>query len=354
MPTESFTEALTRLDPASRALLDLSLRRGMRTEEIAELLGADAGHVTETRDDALRRVALDVGMGDDEVRARLAELPAEEWLGGPPPAAGPPVDAEAAPTEAPAAGAEPEPDTHAEADGGAAQVSEPSPAAEPDGAGSQVPEPPAGAGPDSTQTPALEPAGLETPRSEPDPPDAVAAEAGAPDRSPPPRRTRGVMWPLLAGLLVAVAVVLAVVLGGSGGDKKVSSASRPAPRPHAAPTKPQQPSKPSRSPSAKLAAVGGGGGGKLTGTARLDGRRLHLDLAGLPAPRGGTYAVWLYNSVLDARRIGVSGRRHIQLDATLPPNWRRYRWLDVSRQRAGNPNHSGVSVARVATAKLTR
>jgi hypothetical protein len=85
MSSDSFSTALGRLDPASRALLDLSLRRGMRPEEIAGMLGADAASVASSRDDALRRVAADVGMESeaqlDEVRARLAELPAEEWLG---------------------------------------------------------------------------------------------------------------------------------------------------------------------------------------------------------------------------------------------------------------------------------
>src|SRR3954471_10051379 len=81
MPTDSFTSALERLDPASRALLDLSLRRGMRTEEIAEVLGADPVSVEASRDEALRRIADEVGMQDDDVRDRLAEMPAEEWNG---------------------------------------------------------------------------------------------------------------------------------------------------------------------------------------------------------------------------------------------------------------------------------
>jgi hypothetical protein len=82
MPADSFTYALERLDPASRALLDLSLRRGMRTEEIAEVLGAEPESVEASRDDALERIAGDVGIGElDEVRAKLAELPADQWLG---------------------------------------------------------------------------------------------------------------------------------------------------------------------------------------------------------------------------------------------------------------------------------
>src|SRR3712207_2607737 len=92
MRPDSFSDALGQLDPASRALLDLSLRRGMRTEEIAEMLGAEPASVETSRDEALRRVAADLGMeGEREIdylRALLAELPAEDWVGGRAPANG--------------------------------------------------------------------------------------------------------------------------------------------------------------------------------------------------------------------------------------------------------------------------
>jgi hypothetical protein len=82
---DSFTAALSRLDPASRALLDLSLRRGMRPEEIGELLGTDPESVIVAREGALEQLASELGMDDvselDEVRARLAELPAAAWTG---------------------------------------------------------------------------------------------------------------------------------------------------------------------------------------------------------------------------------------------------------------------------------
>jgi hypothetical protein len=78
-------EALRRLDPASRALLDLSLHRGLRTEEIAEVLGTNADDVTSARDMALGEVAELAGMDPrtqrDELRSQLAELPTEAWLG---------------------------------------------------------------------------------------------------------------------------------------------------------------------------------------------------------------------------------------------------------------------------------
>src|SRR3954470_17912599 len=85
LPMDSFTAALARLDPASRALLDLSLRRGLNPDEIADLLGTDAESVVAAREAALGQLATELDMEDpsqlDEVRARLAELPAEAWSG---------------------------------------------------------------------------------------------------------------------------------------------------------------------------------------------------------------------------------------------------------------------------------
>src|SRR3954465_9368997 len=85
LPMDSFPAALGRLDPASRALLDLSLRRGMRPEEIGELLGTDPESVIGAPEGALEQLAPRVGMDDvsdlDAVRAGLAELPAAAWTG---------------------------------------------------------------------------------------------------------------------------------------------------------------------------------------------------------------------------------------------------------------------------------
>lgn len=82
---DSFTAALGRLDPASRALLDLSLRRGMKPADIGDLLGTDPESVVAAREAALEQLAMELEMEDpsqlDEVRARLAELPAEAWTG---------------------------------------------------------------------------------------------------------------------------------------------------------------------------------------------------------------------------------------------------------------------------------
>src|SRR3954469_1082070 len=85
LPMDSFTAALGRLDPASRALLDLSLRRGMKPEDIGDLLGTESESVVVAREAALEQLATELEMADvsqlDGVRTRLAELPAEAWTG---------------------------------------------------------------------------------------------------------------------------------------------------------------------------------------------------------------------------------------------------------------------------------
>jgi anti-sigma-K factor RskA len=81
--------ALGELDPEARALLDLSIRRGIRDEDLAELLKTEPSEVARRRDDAIERVAAGVGSTArppvPEVRTALAELPPES-LGERPPA----------------------------------------------------------------------------------------------------------------------------------------------------------------------------------------------------------------------------------------------------------------------------
>ncbi|MEA2449197.1 MAG: hypothetical protein QOG63_1129 [Thermoleophilaceae bacterium] len=296
MPPDSFTSALGELDPASRALLDLSLRRGMRTEEIAEVLGAEPWNVAMSRDAALRRVAVSVGMEGDEnldaVRARLAELPAEDWLA--------PVNA----------------------NGGAGAEGEP--AAEPAPEAAAEPEPAAAAEPEPEEE----------------------------------RRSR--LPILLGLLVVAVVVaVIVATRGGSGGGDQASAPApaQPAPsgqqppQPAKKPNKPKK-AKPKPAPIAHLRAVRGSG---ASGTARIakDGRRLDLRVSGLPNPAPDHYTVWVYDSLVDARQLGQARSGSFELKAKLPANWTRYHFVDVSRESADrNRSHSGRSVARVATSAL--
>ena len=82
---EKLREELAQLDPTSRALLDLNLRRGMEEGEIAEVLEVEADEVSSRRDKALEQMASDLNLDTreqrDELRATLPDLPAEYWKG---------------------------------------------------------------------------------------------------------------------------------------------------------------------------------------------------------------------------------------------------------------------------------
>jgi hypothetical protein len=191
----------------------------------------------------------------------------------------------------------------------------------------------------------------------------------APDEAPrrpepdePPQQPRRRRMPVLLTLLALVVLFLVIVLASNGGgDKKTASsvpASKPAAPPKPKPAKPPKPAgpAPATGPQAKLAPVAGSSHG-ATGTAALlgGGRRLRLDVSGLPDPHGGAYEVWLYNSVIDAHSLVSEKGTNVKLDLKLPANASRWHFVDISLEPAdGNPNHSGDSVLRVALSKLAR
>ena len=83
LPQERLADCVRRLDPGTRALLDLSVRRRLRDDAMAPLLKTDAFHLAWRRARALERVATAVG-GDEplplgQVRAALEALPAAAW-----------------------------------------------------------------------------------------------------------------------------------------------------------------------------------------------------------------------------------------------------------------------------------
>jgi hypothetical protein len=76
-------DCVRRLDPGTRALLDLSVRRRLRDDAMAPILRTDAFHLAWRRARALEKVATDLG-GDEplplaKVRAALERLPREAW-----------------------------------------------------------------------------------------------------------------------------------------------------------------------------------------------------------------------------------------------------------------------------------
>src|SRR3954451_3156685 len=104
IPLERLTECVRRLDPATRALLDLSVRRGVRDDVMAPILRTDPFHLAWRRARALEQVAAELGEGSraaplGEVRMALEALPRDAWGL---PGMGPP----ALPAPAPAVGAE--------------------------------------------------------------------------------------------------------------------------------------------------------------------------------------------------------------------------------------------------------
>jgi hypothetical protein len=75
-PSEQLEDRLARLSPYQRALIELSLRRGISDDEIAGLLRTEPAEVERRREDTLERLAgdLDAGSASD-----LADFLTEGW-----------------------------------------------------------------------------------------------------------------------------------------------------------------------------------------------------------------------------------------------------------------------------------
>lgn len=251
---------MRQLGDEHRALIELSVVRGVSDEEIAGYLGIDPGLVRERREAALHAVATASGDGSEAGSQRVvAHLRGDVDV---------PVATDREPV--PEAGREPEP---------------------------------------------------------------------APESERQPRRR--MLGPLLIGAaLLAVAAGLVLSLRHGGDSAPTGDAAAPAP--------------PARAPAATLKPLAAG---PARGEARLvnqDGAvSLKLSVRGLPAPSAGGYVIWLYDSVTDARSLTGSLKGNFKVDMPLPRGYRRYRYLDISREPAdGNRNHSGQSVLRVPLASL--
>ncbi len=311
-------------------MLDLSLRRRVKDDVIAAVLRLQPEDVGPRREAALDRLARDLGIHDQDKRARLPEelsgLPEDQW----------PTD-----FDAPAKPA----DDHL-------NVEAPAPADEPPqpgGTPAVVPEDTAPRTPPAYEA-APDPPAYEPPAPAEDPPTPIPVPqpvADATPEPPPERRARRRMG-LIALVVLAAALaggVLAFVLLGSSGDDGTSDA------PAAAATPPA----PAPKPRALEPLVDGFSG---QGTAVIEGtganRRIKVTLRNLP-PREEAYAVWLYNSIGDARLLDSAVGSNLVVDKPLPAGADRYRFVDVSREPIDeNPNHSGASVLRIPLADLTR
>src|SRR3954462_14562739 len=80
VPLDRLAACVQRLDPATRALLDLSVRRGVRDDQMAPILRTDAFPLAWRRARTLEHVASEIGGAPlGEVRMALEALPREAW-----------------------------------------------------------------------------------------------------------------------------------------------------------------------------------------------------------------------------------------------------------------------------------
>jgi hypothetical protein len=72
---QELRDAIERLDPGARALLELSLQRGISDDELARALGSEAQDVDERRREALAELAAELDRPADAVAAAIRALP---------------------------------------------------------------------------------------------------------------------------------------------------------------------------------------------------------------------------------------------------------------------------------------
>jgi hypothetical protein len=330
------------LEPGSRALLDLSVRRRLDDGEIASLLGTDAGYVREARSHVMKTVAADLRLSPDELQqleTLLGELPADAWL---------PVEVE--PPGANGAAASPNEMRDATAESPAAprehESTEPEPAtpepvqAEP---GVRVPEPVASA---------PEPAQDEVSTAAPGPAieEPLAAEPETPRRGP----RFGLILTVGLLLLLGAGAAAAIVLREDDDDPApMQPAGQPPARTGQGGQAPQGADGLARRMGKPLEGLGAAPG--VNARARVRRGRVQVTAGGLRERRNAAYQAWAYDSVIDAKplerlRPTQGGRFRSSFDAD---RVRGFRFVDISLERFdGNNSHSGRSLLRIRTRAL--
>jgi hypothetical protein len=73
--SDDLNRALDSLEPGDRALLELSLQRGISDEDLARVLGTDEGDIDRRRRHALAMLSHELDAPADKIESRLRELP---------------------------------------------------------------------------------------------------------------------------------------------------------------------------------------------------------------------------------------------------------------------------------------
>lgn len=236
------------MDPESRALVELSYRRGLGDDEIGDLLQVRPEEVARRREAALARVGL--------IGEQLRQLDDDDW----------------------------------------------------------------------------KPGGRPTP--------------AAPQRAAPAKRRVPVA--ALAALALIAAVVLVVALAsGGGGDEDAGDVAQTPTTSDTGTTTQETATTPAGSalPMRRLNGTYGHGTAQLVRSGERTA--LRLDVTDFLRPQGGGYAVWLYNSSDDARRLYATRSTTIERDLPLPQDFTRYRYAEVARAIPDlDSDHSGLSLLR--------
>jgi hypothetical protein len=69
-------------------------------------------------------------------------------------------------------------------------------------------------------------------------------------------------------------------------------------------------------------------------------------------PQGGGYAIWLYNSDTDARQLQATTNNTFDVTLGLPADYKKFQFIDVSREPDTLPAHSNISLLRAPMAEL--
>jgi len=148
---------------------------------------------------------------------------------------------------------------------------------------------------------------------------------------------------LLAGLATGAIVAAVLIVAGPGHEDNTSEPRGKARDPGPARTEPTV-----RGPRSELKPIAGGEGRGVVQVLKAGARRrLLVSVSGLAPPGPGTYVVWLYRGVDDAKPIGAFEGGSLRLDARLPSDAGRYPALDISLEpRDANEAHGGDSVLR--------
>ena len=76
--SDDLANALKKLDPGDRALLELSLQRGIPDDDLARVLGTNASDIDQRRRKALANLAHELQADEDALAAKIRDLPAEQ------------------------------------------------------------------------------------------------------------------------------------------------------------------------------------------------------------------------------------------------------------------------------------